>query len=101
MDDFDEFWQAYPRKVAKKEARKAFEKAIREVSLPEILEAIEAYKRGKPEYCDFCHPSTWLNQGRWEDEYEQPVDHAEIRKRDYEIRIARQIAERDRFKVVK
>lgn len=68
-EPFDVFWKAYPRKVAKKAARKAFAKALNEVSLPAILEAIEQYKANKPDYCDYCHPATWLNDGRYEDEY--------------------------------
>ncbi len=68
--DFDAFWQAYPRKVAKAAARKAYAKALRLTDHATILEGLEAYKRGKPDYCDWCHASTWLNGERWEDEYE-------------------------------
>lgn len=73
---FDEFWQAYPRKVAKKAARKEYEKALREVDHETIMKGVEAYKRNKPGYADWCHPRTWLCQGRWEDDY--PAEHPEV-----------------------
>jgi hypothetical protein len=70
MTDFDEFWQAYPRKVAKAAARREFEKAIRKTTLECILSGVEAYRRNKPDYQDWCHPRTWLHQERWDDEWE-------------------------------
>ncbi len=70
MTDFDTFWQSYPRKVAKAAARREFEKAIGKTSLECILEGVEAYKRNKPDYCDWAHPRTWLYQERWDDEWE-------------------------------
>lgn len=69
---FELFWRAYPRRVGKGAARKAFEKAIRLASLQQMLTAIDAYKRFKPSYQDFCHPSTWLNGERWDDEWDVP-----------------------------
>lgn len=70
MDEFERFWREYPRRVAKGAARKAFTKAIRRTDLETMLQAIQTYKKHKPDYCDFCHPATWLNNERWEDEYE-------------------------------
>lgn len=72
MTDFDTFWAAYPRRVAKADAKKAFDKAMRKTTLETILSAIESYKKHKPEYCDFAHPATWLNGERWTDEWEPP-----------------------------
>lgn len=73
---FDEFWKAYPRKVGKDAARKAFakRKPTREL-LDQMLAAIEKQKKGdqwqreRGKYIP--HPTTWLNQGRWEDEVEE------------------------------
>ena len=68
--DFERFWQAYPRKVGKQAARRAFARA--DVSLQRLLEALEQQKadpqwqRENGRYIP--HPVTWLNQGRWEDE---------------------------------
>lgn len=72
-DAFEVFWQSYPRRIGKGAARAAFARAIRLTTLETMLSAIEAYKVHKPHWQDFCHPSTWLNQERWEDCWEQPV----------------------------
>lgn len=71
-EDFDEFWEVYPKKVGKADARKAFAKAIKTVDLDTILWAIETQKESDQWSRDngkyIPNPSTWLNQGRWEDE---------------------------------
>lgn len=68
---FDEFWQLYPRKVAKAVARKAFAK-LSEAQQLEACKALPnhlAYWKAKETELEFVpHPSTWLNQERWEDE---------------------------------
>ena len=66
--EFASFWDAYPRKTAKQAAEKAFAKV--NVPLDVLLKAIERQKRTE-QWQDvkyIPHPSTWLNQGRWEDE---------------------------------
>lgn len=70
---FDEFWQAYPKKVGKDAARKAWGK--RKVDphlLAAMLQAIEQQERTDQWTKDngqyIPNPATWLNQGRWEDE---------------------------------
>lgn len=65
---FDAFWKTFPCKKAKLAAMKAFIKASKLASIHEILDGVERYKRSKPDYADWCHPATWLNQGRWMDE---------------------------------
>jgi len=69
---FDTFWAAYPRKVGKKTARKAFSK-LQNVDLETLLQAIETQKHSD-QWCRengryIPNPATWLNEGRWEDEY--------------------------------
>lgn len=68
--DFDAFWNAYPKKVGKQAARKAFQRV--KVPLESLLTAIERQKRSAQWLEDngkyIPHPTTWLNQGRWEDE---------------------------------
>jgi uncharacterized protein YdaU (DUF1376 family) len=70
---FDAFWKAYPRKVGKQAALKAWRKLRPGPELAErILEAVAAQKRGEAWRRDggqfIPHPTTWLNQGRWDDE---------------------------------
>lgn len=72
---FEKFWQAYPRKVNKKAARKAFDRLH---PTEEQVEAwircfqrqameLEAQKSGKDWLQYFPHASTWLNGERWTD----------------------------------
>lgn len=69
-DAFDVFWKAYPKKVGKGAARKAFSKV--KVPVESLVSAIERQKcslqwsRDNGQYIP--NPSTWLNQGRWDDE---------------------------------
>jgi hypothetical protein len=69
--DFAAFWDAYPRKVAKGTARKAWRAAVRKVGPKEIIRAAERYaadpvrKAGTAEFT--AHPATWLNGERWLD----------------------------------
>lgn len=72
-DQFELFWRAYPRRIAKGRARKAFNTAIKLTTLDVMLTAIETYKARKPEKIDFKHPATWLNGECWDDEWPEPV----------------------------
>lgn len=66
---FEDFWRAYPRKVGKRAAMQAYVAAIREADPRDILAAAKRYAADpnrKPEFT--AHPTTWLRQGRWEDE---------------------------------
>lgn len=73
-DKFDVFWKAYPRKIGKEDARKAFAKV--KVPVETLLSAIEQQTRSEQwtrENGRFIpNPATWLNQGRWEDELASP-----------------------------
>jgi hypothetical protein len=71
--DFLSFWKAYPRKVAKPEAWKAWKKLNgTRPSISEILKAIEEQKNSPQWIRDggqfIPYPATWINQGRWTDE---------------------------------
>lgn len=69
---FDEFWTAYPRKVGKDAALKAYAAAIRRAGGHDPPgEILAGLIRAKPGWTDpqfIPHPATWLNQGRWQDE---------------------------------
>ena len=81
VDMFEEFWQAYPRKVAKKTAFTAFKnvKHLKE-EFPLIMEHV----RRKSDSNDWTkqggqfvpHPTTYLHQERWKDEEEDPYDYS-------------------------
>lgn len=70
---FVAFWNAYPRHVAKENARKAWAKLKADDELLKtILGALEAQKASDQWTKDggrfIPHPATWLNARRWEDE---------------------------------
>ncbi|MGN1057203.1 MAG: hypothetical protein ACI4QS_10880 [Comamonas sp.] len=72
-DLFNRFWVAYPRKIGKDAARSAFAKRKPdEAMLGQMLSAIDAQKQTEQWQRDggqyIPHPSTWLNQGRFNDE---------------------------------
>ena len=72
-DRFAEFWKLYPRKAGKGKAEESF---VKYVTSKKIFDAVMAGLR-KHIGCDdwvkddgqyIPHPTTWLNQRRWEDE---------------------------------
>ena len=66
---FDEFWEIFPRKTGKGEARKSFEKALKKTTLEIILESARRYALDPNREDKYtCHPATWLNQERWDDD---------------------------------
>jgi hypothetical protein len=66
--DFEQWWQAFPRKVGKLAAQREYERARKRASAEVLLLGIVRYLQAKPEYADYCHPKTFLSQGRWLDE---------------------------------
>ena len=73
---FDRFWEAYPRKTAKQDAIKAFERLKPDAMMIEMMvKAINAQAQSAQWQDDggryIPHPATWLNQHRWEDEMPQ------------------------------
>lgn len=78
---FNRFWQAYPKKRAKEDARKRWEKLNpSEDLLLTMLSAIDRQKRS-PEWLKengqyIPYPATWLHRGQWQDEADEPVKEA-------------------------
>lgn len=69
QDSFDEFWEIYPRKAGKQEARKVFKRALVNATLTDILAGAQRYASDPNREAQYtAHPATWLNQGRWADE---------------------------------
>jgi hypothetical protein len=70
--EFEQFWAAYPKRVAKVAARKAFLKAIAKTDLRTIIRAVETAKLtrdwAKNDGQFVPYPATWLNDGRWADD---------------------------------
>jgi hypothetical protein len=71
-DEFETWWTAYPKKVAKGTAVKAWKGAISKTSIGVLLDSVKAYaiKVANTEQQYILHAATWLNQERWNDEPE-------------------------------
>jgi len=68
---FEQFWSAYPKKVAKQAAFKTFRNIPKiEATLDKILAGVEKWENSgqwqDPQFIPY--PATFLNQKRWEDE---------------------------------
>ena len=74
-DRFFTFYEAYPLKKSKAPAQKAWKRLKpSETLFKKIMEALETQKKTR-QWQDknyIPHPSTWLNQERWEDEVDTP-----------------------------
>ncbi|MGL5004271.1 MAG: hypothetical protein ACRDAM_15135, partial [Casimicrobium sp.] len=75
---FETFWSAYPKKVGKDDAQRAFEKRNPDAeTLGAMLAAITVqaasaqWQKDGGQYIP--NPSTWLNQGRWKDQVSTPA----------------------------
>lgn len=70
---FNQFWEAYPRKVSKANAAKAWAKINPDDELTEkIISAIGTAKRLDERFREMKftpHPASWLNAQSWEDEF--------------------------------
>jgi len=77
---FNQFWDIYPRKLGKGEARGAFAKAVTKFGAELILEGVRRFAEDPnlpaPQYVP--RAATWLNQERWDDEPYQPQDVSKI-----------------------
>ena len=72
---FDEFWSAYPKKVGKQYALKAWKRIKPDATLHEkIMKAVDTQKRWDQWRRDngryIPNPATWLNGGYWDNEPE-------------------------------
>ena len=79
--EFTEFWTAYPRKVSKADAQRAWAKATKRTDPADIIAGLEAHlpswASSDPKFIP--HAATWLNGQRWLDEVESTnaeTDHA-------------------------
>lgn len=71
--DFKIFYNSYPRKEGKGQARRAFNTAKKKVSLEKMLASLEKHKKKwqDPKYIPL--PATWLNGERWDDEIKDKI----------------------------
>lgn len=72
LERFERFWKAYPRKEGRGKAEESFGKYQPDDALTDtMIRAVEMYKKTDQWQRDgghfIPHPTTWLNQRRWED----------------------------------
>lgn len=67
-ETFERFWRAFPNKVGKIVARRAWSAKRLSREIDAILAGVERYVRDKPVDRPWLNPSTYLNQRRWEDQ---------------------------------
>lgn len=81
-DGFDAFWELYPRKIGKLGAKKSWMRAIKICPAERITAALKVAipSWNDPQYIP--HATTWLNQGRWED---QPITQKTQRDKNHEV----------------
>lgn len=67
---FDTFWEEYPRKVGKGDARKAFDKATKKTDFDTLMEGVRKYTEiaVSMDTSFIPYPARWLNGERWQDE---------------------------------
>jgi hypothetical protein len=66
-DDFEKFWNLYPKKVAKADALKAWNKALKRKTADELLKLTKVYSEGKlPDITYIPYPASWLNKELYE-----------------------------------
>lgn len=69
---FASFYAAFPRKQSKKSAEEKFARIVRkgEATIEQLVEGAKRYaiETAGRDPAHICHPSTWLNQARWQDE---------------------------------
>ena len=72
---FDEFWASYPKRVERKGAEKKFWAAVKSgVDPGRIVEAAQRYAESEQVRRGYAkNPTTWLNNGCWDDEQQQPT----------------------------
>jgi len=86
-DGFDAWYQAYPRRVGRNKAEKAYSKAVEAIAKADRVSASDAATKllawtlerlpslRATEQKFIPHPSTWLNDGRYRDEIAMKNEH--------------------------
>ena len=80
---FQAFWSVYPRRHGKGEASDIFEELVEMgIDVGHLIEQAAAYgkwcKATERDQERIAHPSTWLNQGRYDDDYTLPGHKPEV-----------------------
>lgn len=78
---FEEFWNAYPKKLDKAKAFRAFRSALKRAKFEHILAGVIAYRNDPKRNPDFTkYPASWLNADSWENAATEPDRSKEERR---------------------
>ena len=78
---FNEFWTAYPRKLDKAKAFRAFRSALKRATFEDILAGVLLYRNDPKRDPDFTkYPATWLNNDSWGNTHEPSKDSEAARR---------------------
>ena len=91
--EFEKWWDEVPRKISKDDAFRKFNTILAGniATFDELMEGIKRYtehcKATQTEERFIKHPSTWLNQGCWKDEYteKKPLDWLDEPKKEHSL----------------
>ena len=75
--DFETFWKIYPRRVAKKDAMKAWlqmDHNYRRIAVAALANHVKFWKSRGTELQHIPYPASWLRGERWTDELEIPPE---------------------------
>ena len=102
---FETFYKKYPNKKAKQKAYTSFCAIFKnkKATFEQLMQGLDKYiahiNQNKIEKSYIKHPSTWLNQGCWEDEYEEQSEEDKIRAK--EIEYLKELDEKDKIERAK
>jgi hypothetical protein len=98
-NDFERLWKQYPRKTAKGNARRSFDRVMKRSDAPTVdvlIAAVERYAAqftsGKTDMNYCAHLATWLNGERWLDEIQSDKTQPAVAHVPNEIRTAESTA---------
>ena len=98
---FDKWWAMYPRKVQKKDARRKFIRLMKDgvdfqALMDGLARSMRSWEREGRSKDRLPHPTTWLNQERWDDEETMPEDVLErhVQRQPSANDVARQMIQR-------
>lgn len=79
-EEFESFWKLYPRKIGKGAAFKSWKKIKSPVDTLKLIEKSLEWQKTSEQWTKdngqyIPHPSTYLNQRRWEDEKTETISH--------------------------
>ena len=102
-EQFEKFYKMYPKKVKKQNVKKWFEKNKPSNELfSSMLSSLEQFRASAEWQKDggqyIPYPSSWLNQKRWEDEFE--IEN-EKTKENYKVIETEQLSEEEYIKLIK